>query len=187
MEEDFISLNFHHSPGDDMYRLKQSLFDRNLHLADGVLRRHFEETPPSSIQIECLEELEMKEMLEIKQRGNEMFEKGEYEGAIELYEQALFEVCCMFVGPKDQVEQIVAILSNQAECQLSLHLYRDAGETATNALIYMGYHDKYRIRRAKAGLAIGKEKNIIDGAMVLITLFELKRIWKIFCSTPIAL
>ena len=97
-------------------------------MASGVNRRFVEETTPSRIRIQkFLEELEMKPLLEHKKQGNEMFGKKQYQDAIDLYDKALMIIPEMYVGPYDQAEQIVAILSNKAECELRLELYHDAG------------------------------------------------------------
>lgn len=54
------------------------------------------------------------------------------------------------------MDEVVKILSNQAECQLRLCEYKDAARLATDALILDSDHEKSRIRRAKAELELYK-------------------------------
>jgi len=164
MEKEFVRLDFHHSSEEDRVGFNELLCDRGLCMASGLTRRFLDEMAPSRIRIRRLdEELEMKPLMESKKQGNEKFGKKQYEAAIDLYDEALMYAAeGMYIGPYDQVKQIVAVLSNKAECQLRLNLYDDAGQTATEALIYDRFHEKTRIRRAKAELAIAKEKETVD-------------------------
>ena len=160
VEEEFVSLAFDVPNEHNILLLKQALIDRNLHIADGVLGVSFEDSCPLQIPTDQMEESQINQVIENKQRGHELFEKGNYEDAIRFYVEAYmtFAGLDMPIAPKEHVEQIVAIISSHAECQLRLHIYSDAAETATNALIFMGDHEKSQICRAKVGLAIGKQK-----------------------------
>ena len=60
------------------------------------------------------------------------------------------------MAPRNQIQQIVNVLSNKSECLLRKGKFEDAAETATEALIFMNDHEKSRIRRAKAELEVGK-------------------------------
>jgi len=161
VKEEFVSLEFvDRESEEDLSRLFQSLRERNLFVTNGVLRRFVEDMAPTRIRICRLhEELELKPMMELKQRGNEMFGKKKYQDAIDLYDEAVvFVADDMYIGPCDHIELIVNVLSNKAECELRLGMYYEAGNTATDALVFME-HEKARIRRAKAGLAIAKKRD----------------------------
>jgi hypothetical protein len=104
-----------------------------------------------------------EEILELKRKGNQAFQETKYREAVELYEDAL--LCFdpnMFVGPISDMNELVTILSNTAECHLRLEQYNDAGSMATDALMLDASHEKTRIRRAKAELALHKEGSFIS-------------------------
>lgn len=141
-----------------------SLRERGLTVASGITRRLAQDDcvlPP--FRITRVREEDMHELIATKHRGNKHFAAGLYEKAFET-EDAL---CCVveyqfFVAPASQVEEVVIILSNQVECQLRLHDYRNAAQIATDALILDADHEKTRIRRAKAELALyRKEKKYL--------------------------
>ena len=151
----------------NMECLQEKLNERNLHLADGVLRRLVERCCPSRVPIRRLdEEITMKQIMEYKLKGNNHFLRHEFREAIDYYNDALSCIHCergehlhlqhLFVAPIHQIQQIVNVLSNKAECLLRKYKYEDAAEVATEALIFMNDHVKSRIRRAKATMEIGK-------------------------------
>jgi len=136
-------------------RLKdQILKPRKLHVANGVIRMFLHGGCPPRIRIQKLEPEEMEELLDQKKLGNQAFSNHEYEKAIQHYEEALLYSNDLYVAPIDQVDEIVNILSNQAECYLRLKNYKDAGKAATDALMFNSNHVKSRLRRAKAEIAI---------------------------------
>lgn len=128
---------------------------RQLHLADGLVRRAAEGLCPSKIRIRNATEAQWKLIVNFKGQGNQAFGQKDFAKAIDFYHQAieLFPKS-MLVAPKVQVEQLVTILSNMAECHLRLKQYLKAGHRATEALVLDNAHEKSRIRRAKASLAI---------------------------------
>lgn len=141
----------------EMARLyEEKLGPRKLHLASGVVRRIVEGTCPPKVRIVKLDPEDMEELLKNKELGNQSFSKEEFEEAIEHYEEALLTLIDdLFVAPTDQIKQVINVLSNQAECHLRLGQHQEAGRAATSALLFDTDHDKSRIRRAKAEVAIG--------------------------------
>jgi tetratricopeptide (TPR) repeat protein len=166
-EENYIYFNnFDPSNQESMIECQEKLNERNLHLADGVLRRLVEGCCPSKIPICRLdEETTMKRMVEYKLKGNHHFTRHEFREAIDHYDDALSCIPnnnnnnnnnYLFIAPIHQIQQIVNVLSNKAECLLRKGKCEDAAETTTEALIFMNDHEKSRIRRAKANIEIGK-------------------------------
>lgn len=152
---EFVSLR-----NDDMEEIMLSLKGRDLFLAHGVLRCVINGTCPPLVRISRLGDEEMTELIALKQKGNQNFVAGKYQAATDAYEEALISLitCNLFILPSHQMEELVNILSNQAECELRLHQYNDAAQTATDALQLDADHEKTRIRRAKAELALYKEQ-----------------------------
>ena len=143
-----------------------SLKPRGLHLASGVLRRLIQAESseyhvPSFVRITKLdEEYEMKDLLSKKKKGNLLFSAKKYDQAAEMYDEALMNIMgtSLFVSPEEQVKEVINVMSNLSECYLRLEAYSDAAGRATDALVLDSYHAKSRIRRAKAELAIYKQK-----------------------------
>jgi hypothetical protein len=148
-----------------LVRLQEDLMGRNLHLADGVLRRLVEEGGtsqlPSKVRVRRMTIGQLNHLLSLKRKGNEAFGNRDYDGAVGYYDEALASskgaIQKFYVAPVDQVEEVVNVLSNRAECELRQRRFRDAAETATDALFLMNNHEKSRIRRVRAELAVGKE------------------------------
>lgn len=167
-EEEFINLDI---PGEDVEswaRLHmQVLHPRGLDIASLVMRRVAEGTCPTQVRIRKMEDAEFNELMEHKKAGNDAFSKKRYEEAIEEYDNALMMVDSIFVAPRSQMDQIVNVLSNQAECYLRLKQYEDAGQAATNALLLDSGHEKSRLRRAKAELAIAGAPRLIQAQVDL--------------------
>ena len=147
---------------------------RNLHIADGVIRRLCENNCPPRIRIRKLESEDMEELMKHKKLGNEAFSKKEYEKAIECYDEALLTISNLFVAPKEQVNEVVNVLSNQAECYLRLKQYQDAGAAATDALMFNCSHEKSRLRRAKAEMAIAGVYYLVQAKVDLESILEEK-------------
>lgn len=140
---------------------QEDLYKRDLHMAAGVLRRLVEGCCPPKLRIRRLDEdTTMTTLMEHKRKGNYYFGRYEFRAAMDCYDSALSSIPetqrDLYVAPRHQIQQIVNILSNKAECLLRKMKFEDAAETATEALIFMGDHEKSRIRRAKAGLEVGK-------------------------------
>lgn len=131
-------------------------------MADGVLRRLVEGCCPPRIRIRRLDKsTTMATLIDLKRKGNDHFGRGEFRQAIDCYDEALESIpedCRdgLFVVPGHQIEEIVNLLSNKAECLLRRARYKEAAETATEALIFCEDHEKSRLRRARAGLEIGR-------------------------------
>jgi hypothetical protein len=111
---------------DEMYRsIAEFLNRRDLHLACGVFHLFLIGTHPSKIRISRMDPIEMEGLLRHKKLGNEAFAKKDYERAIECYDDALGAVLTdLYVSPKDQVKEVIDVLSNQAECHLRLKQYK---------------------------------------------------------------
>ncbi|GFH50172.1 hypothetical protein CTEN210_06648 [Chaetoceros tenuissimus] len=144
-----------------------TLKNEGLHLASGIMRRIFcDEGYPPYVRVSRLDQCNFSFLLSKKKEGNALFTQGKYEEAIEQYNLALFtnddeQHLHFFVAPQDQVNEIVTILSNQAECYLRMKAYKAAGQTATSALVYNSYHEKSRMRRAKAEIFLYEEEGSI--------------------------
>mmetsp|Transcript_26053 Transcript_26053/g.38551 ORF Transcript_26053/g.38551 Transcript_26053/m.38551 type:complete len:359 (-) Transcript_26053:297-1373(-) len=148
-----------------------SLRSKKLSVATYVVRRLSEGLCPPLIRIQRMEEDGVNEMLEFKAKGNQAFGSKDYEKAIEFYEDALNNMNIprtMFIAPEDQMSLVVNILSNKAECELRLHRYNETCHSATDALSLDGGHEKSRIRRAKAELALGKQKGGGKSVVILV-------------------
>ena len=143
--------------------VRQSLRDRDLMMAFCVTRSLMEGVCPPIIRIERLDDTDMAELIEHKQKGNEHFVARRYQDALEEYDEAL--ECCalkhLFISPYKQVVEVMNVLSNQAECHLRLNNFSQAASTATEALMFDADHEKSRMRRAKAELALYKSENSI--------------------------
>mmetsp|Transcript_7518 Transcript_7518/g.18800 ORF Transcript_7518/g.18800 Transcript_7518/m.18800 type:complete len:318 (-) Transcript_7518:101-1054(-) len=161
-EDEFVNLgNFDPSNEETIIRFQESLDGRDLHMADGVWRRLAEGCCPAKIRIRRLDDdITMKKLIEHKVQGNDHFRGHDIREAIHCYDLALSSIPetqrDLYVAPRNQIKEIVNVLSNKAECLLRKAKYEEAAETATDALIFMNDHEKSRIRRAKAGLEVGK-------------------------------
>ena len=141
----------------------QSLRDRNLTIASCVTRRLVEGYCPPVIRITRLDDTDMEELIEHKQRGNQLFMARRYQDAIEAYDEALMRCVSqhLFISPSNQVDEVMNVLSNMAECHLRLNEFNEASRSATEALLFDADHEKSRIRRAKAELALYKSTKSI--------------------------
>jgi len=155
-EDEFVELNLATFEG----IVGPSMRERGLTVAHGVTRRMCEENGllPPMFRITRVSKEDMSELLAIKESGNQKFMTGMFKEAFDSYEKALdcVAVYDFYVAPLSQMDEIVKILSNQAECQLRLCEYKDAARVATDALILDSDHEKSRIRRAKAELELYK-------------------------------
>lgn len=137
--------------------MSQLLACRGLAMASILLRRMGADIAPPYVRIRWLREWERKKILECKKKANEARLFRKYEKAIQLYEGALaYFPARMFVAPVPDRDEMVNILSSQAECYLQLEDYENAGQLATYALLFDGQHVKSRVRRAKAELALAR-------------------------------
>lgn len=155
-EDEFVELK-----PDTIIELVASLKDRDIHIASGVLRRILTHTPyPPEVRITRLPDDEMEEFLAMKKEGNDLFLAKKYQEAADMYDEALISLLSgpCYITPKNQVKEMINVLSNQAECYLRLQNYDAAGRVATEALLFDGDHVKSRVRRAKAELALYKKK-----------------------------
>jgi len=138
----------------DMFQLLKC---RNLAMASILLRRMKADIAPPYVRIRWLKEWERKKILECKKKANEARLFRQYEKALKLYEGALvYFPARMFVAPEPDINEMVGILSSQAECYLQLDDYQNAGQLATYALLFDGQHVRSRVRRAKAELALAR-------------------------------
>eukprot|EP00956_Cyclotella_meneghiniana_P004247 scaffold5201_cov42-Cyclotella_meneghiniana.AAC.1 len=124
--------------------------ERGLTVARGVTRRMCEENQllPPMFRITRVSKADMSELLAIKESGNRrrLIHTKKALDCVAIYD--------FYVAPLNQTDEVVKILSNQAECQLRLCQYKDAARVATDALILDSDHEKSRIRRAKAELEL---------------------------------
>ena len=161
-EEEFLNLRDIDPTNEEaIIRIHEHLEERNLYMADGVLRRILEGYCPPQLAITRLDEgTTMPDLLRLKQEGNQHFVDKGYCDAIDCYDASLETIPFdqrnnLFVAPKNQIKEIVNILSNKAECLLRKAKYEEAAEVATEALVFDSSHEKSRFRRAKACLEIG--------------------------------
>mmetsp|Transcript_50585 Transcript_50585/g.122073 ORF Transcript_50585/g.122073 Transcript_50585/m.122073 type:complete len:355 (-) Transcript_50585:370-1434(-) len=141
---------------------KEVLQPRNLKLASCISRRVAEGISPSKIRIQQLSDTQFNKLKLLKNEGNELFKQQKWQEAEAKYLQALEDVDTFFVAPVEQINQVVVVLSNLAECCLRLKDYQNAGMYATQALFFDNSHDKSRLRRAKAELAIAGAPRLIQ-------------------------
>ena len=140
--------------------IQENLDERGLRMADGVLRRIVEGCCPPKLEITRLGKATMEKIRSLKKEGNQHFMEKGYREAIDCYDFALESIPIdrrdkLYVVPKDQLDEIVGILSNKSECLLRKLKYEEAAEASTEALIFDNGHQKSRFRRAKASLEIG--------------------------------
>ena len=147
---------------------------RQLHIADFVARRFAEGNCHPRIRIRRLSAQDMNNLLIHKKHGNDAFIKKEYAEAVQHYNDALRTIyqTPLFVAPLEQIKEVVNVLSNQAECYLRLKKFRDAGNVATMGLMFDNSHEKSRIRRAKAELAIAGDSYLIQAQVDLQEIIE---------------
>ena len=142
---------------------------RQLHIADFIARRFAEGNCHPRIRIRRISDQGMKELLAHKKNGNDAFVRKEYGEAVQHYNDALRTVhhIPLFVAPLEQIKEVVNVLSNQAECYIRLKKFKDAGNVATMALMFDNSHEKSRMRRAKAALAIAGDSYLIQAQVDL--------------------
>jgi len=93
--------------------------------------------------------------------------KQNYSKAVEHYDDALLFPEALYVAPADDMQQVANVLSNKAECYLRLKQHEDAGDAATAALLLDNSHEKSRMRRAKAEMAIAGASYLIQAQVDL--------------------
>eukprot|EP00980_Cylindrotheca_fusiformis_P017576 scaffold5517_cov135-Cylindrotheca_fusiformis.AAC.6 len=86
-----------------------------------------------------------------REKGNRNFQRGQYNSALRSYLSAekLIGVPGMYLIP-EQRDELVKILSNQAECYLRMMKYAAARDAANAALVLDKNHMKSLLRRGKA-------------------------------------
>jgi tetratricopeptide (TPR) repeat protein len=86
-----------------------------------------------------------------RERGNRCFQRDQYNSALESYlkSESLVGIPGIYLIP-DQRDELVKILSNQAECYLRMMKYEEARDAANDALLLDKKHLKSILRRAKA-------------------------------------
>lgn len=96
---------------------------------------------------------QLRAMLTEKQKGNRAFNRGQYKRALDSYLKAEQHmggaVSGMFLIPQHR-DELVKVLSNQAECYLRMKKYDKAIVQATTALSLDRNHTKSMLRRARA-------------------------------------
>ncbi|KAI8145417.1 hypothetical protein BJV82DRAFT_666673 [Fennellomyces sp. T-0311] len=104
------------------------------------------------------EELErlLREATEHKKTGNQYFATGDFEKAVEEYEQAL-TVCPMALAKERAI-----YFGNIAACHLKLSKYKDARDMATQALELDSGYTKVLLRRAQANEKLNTYSSLSD-------------------------
>ena len=107
-------------------------------------------------------------MQEKKSKGNRAFARQQYKSALDNYleaEELLGGAVSGMYLVKAQRDELVKVLSNQAECYLRMHKYTDAITKSTNAIQLDKRHEKSFLRRAKAIVRALKEDENFDRGM----------------------
>ncbi|ORY02496.1 valyl-tRNA synthetase [Basidiobolus meristosporus CBS 931.73] len=105
--------------------------------------------PPTPLTEEEIEE-RVQEVESYKAVGNQLFGSGEYESAVEKYNQAL-EIC-----PKEKPSLLALLHGNIAACYIKLERLEDAVSACDSALALEPTYVKALVRRAQANEKIGK-------------------------------
>jgi len=150
-------------------RLHLEIFQpRKLHVASFVARRFVEGDCPPRIRIRTFSKDDMDQLLMNKKLGNDAFVKKQYEEAIQHYNTALAGIKIpLYIIPTEQIKEVMNILSNQAECYLRLKKFQQVGIMTTMVLMLDNSHEKSRLRRAKAELAIAGDPYLIQAQVDL--------------------
>ena len=96
-----------------------------------------------------------------KDAGNKLFQANSYKAALEAYKAAMAIIAAKVGGPKAKecAAEQVKVLSNMAECFLRLQDYNSCIAHATGALDVDASHSKSRLRRAKACIGNGNQRD----------------------------
>ncbi|KAJ1653090.1 hypothetical protein IWQ61_006714 [Dispira simplex] len=97
-----------------------------------------------------------EEAWSIKKEANTLYNQGDYDRALNEYEEAL-RVC-----PNEFHEEQAILYANVAACQLKLEDYLDAVESCSDALALNPAYTKARFRRAQAWEHIGTASTLAD-------------------------
>jgi hypothetical protein len=107
-------------------------------------------------------------MLKKKEKGNRAFSREQYKSALDNYIEAEHYLGGAGAGiylVAAQREELVKVLSNQAECYLRMHKYEDAIIKSSAAIQLNKHHEKSLLRRAKAILQAKNKDNTVDSLM----------------------
>ena len=117
------------------------------------------------------------DMLQEKLKGNRAFSRGQYKTALDCYLKAEYilggEGSGMFLVPH-QRDELVKILSNQAEVYLRMKKYEKAMAQATAALQLDKRHQKSMLRRAKAVVYGAEHLASLDAMVEAMTAEDLQ-------------
>jgi tetratricopeptide (TPR) repeat protein len=104
---------------------------------------------------------ELKELLALKEKGNNLFKAKNFLGAIEEYSKSIH----LAVHHKDVLS---TVLSNRAACYLKLEKFKECKEDCTAVLEIDGSHKKAYFRMAQADEQLGNLKDAFNNLSHLL-------------------
>ncbi|CAK73808.1 unnamed protein product (macronuclear) [Paramecium tetraurelia] len=105
-----------------------------------------------------------------KEQANELFKLQEFQKAIEKYTDCIQELNQKQSLNEEELEQLVIIYSNRAQCQLKLLDYNQALLDCNKALSLNSNHQKSLLRRSTVLQELGKWKEALKDSEKLVLL-----------------
>ncbi|CAD8165097.1 unnamed protein product [Paramecium octaurelia] len=105
-----------------------------------------------------------------KEQANELFKLQEFQKAIEKYTECIQELNQKQSLNEEELEQLVIIYSNRAQCQLKLLDYNQALLDCNKALSLNSNHQKSLLRRSTVLQELGKWKEALKDSEKLVLL-----------------
>ncbi|CAD8163894.1 unnamed protein product [Paramecium pentaurelia] len=105
-----------------------------------------------------------------KEQANELFKQQEFQKAIEKYTECIQELNQKQSLNEEELEQLVIIYSNRAQCQLKLLDYSQALLDCNKALNLNSNHQKSLLRRSTVLQELGKWKEALKDSEKLVLL-----------------
>ncbi|CAD8064411.1 unnamed protein product [Paramecium primaurelia] len=105
-----------------------------------------------------------------KEQANELFKQQEFQKAIEKYTECIQELNQKQSLNEEELEQLVIIYSNRAQCQLKLLDYNQALLDCNKALNLNSNHQKSLLRRSTVLQELGKWKEALKDSEKLVLL-----------------
>ncbi|CAD8089325.1 unnamed protein product [Paramecium sonneborni] len=105
-----------------------------------------------------------------KEQANELFKQQEFQKAIQKYTECIEELNQKQSLNEEELEQLVIIYSNRAQCQLKLLDYNQALFDCNKALSLNSNHQKSLLRRSTVLQELGKWKEALKDSEKLVLL-----------------